>query len=66
MFIVKELGVDECLGFYAPPVINNDNTTLADLLENGEHKMASMQYIMKLILQISGVFWTKGLTTLSG
>ncbi|TPH85003.1 hypothetical protein FIM49_04300 [Helicobacter pylori] len=37
LFIVKELGVDECLGFYAPPVINNDNTTLADLLENGEH-----------------------------
>ncbi|RKV30933.1 hypothetical protein [Helicobacter pylori] len=37
MFIVKKLGVDECLGFYAPPVINNDNTTLADLLENGEH-----------------------------
>ncbi len=36
LFIVKELGVDECLGFYAPPVINNDNTTLADLLENGE------------------------------
>ncbi len=36
MLIVKELGVDECLGFYAPPVIDNDNTTLADLLENGE------------------------------
>ncbi|MFP6093643.1 hypothetical protein ACLGAJ_05065 [Helicobacter pylori] len=36
MFIVKELGVDECLGFYAPPVIDNDNTILADLLENGE------------------------------
>ncbi|WRE32679.1 hypothetical protein KVD69_04125 [Helicobacter pylori] len=36
MFIVKELGVDECLGFYAPPMIDNDNTTLADLLENGE------------------------------
>ncbi len=36
LFIVKKLGVDECLGFYAPPVINNDNTTLADLLENGE------------------------------
>ncbi len=31
----KELGADECLGFYAPPVIDN-NTTLADLLENGE------------------------------
>ncbi|MFP6038395.1 hypothetical protein ACLF8W_05935 [Helicobacter pylori] len=37
MFIVKKLGVDECLGFYAPAVINNNNTTLADLLENGEH-----------------------------
>ncbi|WP_367705496.1 hypothetical protein [Helicobacter pylori] len=36
LFIVKELGVDECLGFYAPPVIDNNNTTLADLLENGE------------------------------
>ncbi|RKV06974.1 hypothetical protein DDP43_03640 [Helicobacter pylori] len=36
MFIVKELGVDECLGFYAPPMIDNNNTTLADLLENGE------------------------------
>ncbi|MBH0300470.1 hypothetical protein I6939_03105 [Helicobacter pylori] len=36
MFIVKKLGVDECLGFYAPPVIDNNNTTLADLLENGE------------------------------
>ncbi len=36
LFIVKELGVDECLGFYAPPVIDNDNTALADLLENGE------------------------------
>ncbi|WP_367686133.1 hypothetical protein E5P78_03390 [Helicobacter pylori] len=36
LFIVKKLGVDECLGFYAPPVIDNDNTTLADLLENGE------------------------------
>lgn len=36
LLIVKELGVDECLGFYAPPVINNNNTTLADLLENGE------------------------------
>ncbi|WP_227979656.1 hypothetical protein [Helicobacter pylori] len=36
LFIVKELGVDECLGFYVPPVIDNDNTTLADLLENGE------------------------------
>ncbi|GAA7212531.1 hypothetical protein HpBGD73_06020 [Helicobacter pylori] len=29
-------GVDECLGFYAPAVIDNNNTTLADLLENGE------------------------------
>ncbi|MFB1329932.1 hypothetical protein [Helicobacter pylori] len=37
LLIVKKLGVDECLGFYEPPVINNDNTTLADLLENGEH-----------------------------
>ncbi len=36
MLIVKELGVNECLGFYVPPVIDNDNTTLADLLENGE------------------------------
>ncbi|WQR98481.1 hypothetical protein KVC81_03350 [Helicobacter pylori] len=36
LFIVKELGVDEYLGFYAPPVIDNDNTTLADLLENDE------------------------------
>lgn len=36
LLIVKELGVDECLGFYAPPVIDNNNTTLADLLENGE------------------------------
>ncbi len=61
LFIVKKLGVDECLGFYAPPVIDNDNTTLADLLENGE-----LAYIMKLILRILGVFWTEGLTTLSG
>ncbi len=36
MFIVKELGVDECLGFYAPAVIDNNNTTLADLLENDD------------------------------
>ncbi|MDU9701971.1 hypothetical protein [Helicobacter pylori] len=36
LLIVKKLGVDECLGFYAPPVIDNDNTTLADLLENNE------------------------------
>ncbi len=36
LFIVKELGVDECLGFYVPPIIDNNNTTLADLLENGE------------------------------
>nr|WP_276317666.1 hypothetical protein [Helicobacter pylori] len=36
MFIVKELGADECLGFYAPAVIDNNNTTLADLLENSE------------------------------
>ncbi|WP_240661037.1 hypothetical protein [Helicobacter pylori] len=36
LFIVKKLGVDECLGFYAPPMIDNDNTALADLLENGE------------------------------
>ncbi len=36
MFIIKELGVDECLGFYVPPMIDNNNTTLADLLENGE------------------------------
>ncbi|GAA6987198.1 hypothetical protein ID0090_03130 [Helicobacter pylori] len=39
LFIVKELGVDECLGFYAPPAIDNNNTTLADLLENGEPTM---------------------------
>ncbi|GAA9280723.1 hypothetical protein TH0227_04510 [Helicobacter pylori] len=25
----------ECLGFYAPPMIGNNHTTLADLLENG-------------------------------
>lgn len=37
LFIVKKLGADECLGFYAPPMIDNNNTTLADLLENGEH-----------------------------
>ncbi|WP_121074559.1 hypothetical protein [Helicobacter pylori] len=36
LFIIKELGVDECLGFYVPPMIDNNNTTLADLLENGE------------------------------
>ncbi|WP_208375903.1 hypothetical protein [Helicobacter pylori] len=36
LFIVKKLGVDECLGFYVPPMIDNNNTTLADLLENGE------------------------------
>ncbi|MFP6061208.1 hypothetical protein ACLF9K_03555 [Helicobacter pylori] len=36
LFIVKKLGVDECLGFYVPPMIDNDNTALADLLENGE------------------------------
>ncbi|WP_033782135.1 hypothetical protein [Helicobacter pylori] len=36
MLIVKELGVDECLGFYVPPMIDHNNTTLADLLENGE------------------------------
>ncbi|QJW29409.1 hypothetical protein [Helicobacter pylori] len=36
LFIVKELGVDECLGFYVPPMIGNNNITLADLLENGE------------------------------
>nr|WP_025445426.1 hypothetical protein [Helicobacter pylori] len=63
LFIVKELGADECLGFYVPPMIDNNNTALADLLENGE---PTIYYIMKLILQISGVFWTKGLTTLSG
>ncbi|MCQ2767951.1 hypothetical protein JT083_03625 [Helicobacter pylori] len=62
MFIVKELGVDECLGFYVPPMIDNNNTTLADLLENGE----PTKYIMKPILQISGVFWIEGLTILSG
>ncbi|WP_100960791.1 hypothetical protein KVC84_03195 [Helicobacter pylori] len=37
LFIVKKLGVDECLEFYAPAVIDNNNTTLADLLENGEY-----------------------------
>ncbi|MFP6125773.1 hypothetical protein ACLGA9_04135 [Helicobacter pylori] len=36
LFIVKELGADECLGFYVPPMIDNNNTTLADLLENSE------------------------------
>nr|WP_242667186.1 hypothetical protein [Helicobacter pylori] len=36
LLIVKELGVDECLGFYVPPMIDNNNTTLADLLENSE------------------------------
>ncbi|MGL2569995.1 hypothetical protein ACQJ5N_06455 [Helicobacter pylori] len=36
LLIVKELGVDECLGFYVPPIIDNNNTALADLLENGE------------------------------
>ncbi len=36
LFIVKELVADECLGFYVPPMIDNNNTTLADLLENGE------------------------------
>ncbi|GHQ89985.1 hypothetical protein VN0411_10700 [Helicobacter pylori] len=36
MFIVKELEVGECLGFYVPPMIDNSNTTLADLLENSE------------------------------
>lgn len=36
LLIVKELGVDECLGFYVPPMIDNNNTALADLLENGE------------------------------
>lgn len=61
LFIVKKLGVDECLGFYAPPMIDNNTPLLLICL-----KMASLQYIMKLVLQISGVFWTKGLTTLSG
>ncbi len=36
LFIVKELVADECLGFYVPAVIDNNNTTLADLLENSE------------------------------
>lgn len=36
LLIVKELGADECLGFYVPPMIDNNNTTLADLLENSE------------------------------
>ncbi len=36
LFIVKELEVGECLGFYVPPMIDNNNTTLADLFENGE------------------------------
>lgn len=36
LFIVKKLGVNECLGFYVPPMIDNNNTALADLLENGE------------------------------
>ncbi|MDO8146052.1 hypothetical protein QAD60_01110 [Helicobacter pylori] len=60
MLIVKELGVNECLGFYASPVIDNDNTTLADLLENGE---PAIYYEAN---SASGVFWIKGLTTLSG
>ncbi|MCQ2782187.1 hypothetical protein JT133_06580 [Helicobacter pylori] len=63
MFIVKELGVDECLGFYVPPMMDNNNTTLADLLENSE---PTIYYIMKPILQILGVFWIEGLTILSG
>nr|WP_231228076.1 hypothetical protein [Helicobacter pylori] len=61
MLIVKELGVNECLGFYAPLVIDNDNTTLADLLENGESAIyyeANSANIRR--------FWTEGLTTLSG
>ncbi len=61
LFIVKELGVDECLGFYAPPMIDNDNTTLADLLENDEPAIyyeANSANIRR--------FWTEGLTTLSG
>ncbi len=24
-FMVKELGVDECLGFYVPPMIDNNS-----------------------------------------
>ncbi|WQY74964.1 hypothetical protein E5L53_04530 [Helicobacter pylori] len=61
MFIVKKLGVDECLGFYAPPVIDNDNTTLADLLENGEPAIyyeANSANIRRFLIE--------GLTTLSG
>ncbi|GAA8999664.1 hypothetical protein BTM277_05360 [Helicobacter pylori] len=61
LFIVKELGVDECLGFYAPPMIDIITPLLLICL-----KMASLQYIMKPILQISGVFWIEDLTTLSG
>lgn len=44
-------------------MIDNNNTTLADLLENGE---PTIYYIMKPILQISGVFWIEDLPTLSG
>lgn len=36
LFIVKELGVDECLGFYVLFVIDNNNIIFVDLFENGE------------------------------
>ncbi|GAA9702639.1 hypothetical protein VN0009_09760 [Helicobacter pylori] len=61
LFIVKELGVGKCLGFYVPPMIVITTPLLLICL-----KIASLQYIMKLILQISGVFWIEGLTALSG
>lgn len=60
---LRNWGLMSVLGFYVPPMIDNNNTTLADLLENSE---PTIYYIMKPILQISGVFWTKGLTILSG
>ncbi len=61
LFIVKKLGVDECLGFLHPLRLIITTPLLLICL-----KMASLQYIMKPILQISGVFWIEGLTTLSG
>lgn len=61
LFIVKKLGVDECLGFLHPLRLIITTPLLLICL-----KMVSLQYIMKLILRISGVFWTKGLTILSG
>ncbi|GHS01114.1 hypothetical protein VN1281_09550 [Helicobacter pylori] len=48
-------------GFMCPPMINNNNTTLADLLENGEPTIyyeANSANIRR--------FWIESLTTLSG